>query len=1014
MSTSSVVVNVGVRVRPLLASTEVSLANGSNHQKACFVLSETVLRVVDRPLRMRERMFHFACDYALDEDASQEDVYETLALPAVDNVLSGTNSLILTYGQTGSGKTYTILGGVNDKPVDGGLITSETGILLRALQDILHYASVRQGVVHTVVCISAVEIYLDEVRDLLSGTEAPEPIQVFVMNDNVILQNLKYVHVRNLNDALRMYKEASSRRTQRMTFANDTSSRSHAFFSIELYQQPVMQENTAPLTLSHCLALKEASRARSGSKKQPPTCSHALFTDASNMLLGDPKAPVMYSKLLLVDLAGSEKPKNIDINTVSFGELKAINSSLTALGTVVQALYEGAQHIPYRNAKLTSVLRDSLGSPNCHIVIIVTVSPSVLSFPETLSSLQFANKVKHIKVPQSVSRAVGELDDVLTIGGYKASLRCQLELSADLRIARKCYNFHPPEEIRYIAGDPNNILYDVPFHLRLPDSASRQMGLLTLCDSLKARGLQREELFPTEEKERIQQEFCDEEVCKWKREVERLRELCEQASGVVERVSEVADAVDGTSMTHLDATEMWEKLLMDESTELNEISAWREEAHQRCMFLRSEIEKTVDIPHEFKLENTELVREDDTVCSHSYTTDRLPPSHDEDEEDWCQISDDAERAIELSSMLLTASSLMYRNRLLSSTLIEQQERQWLYNEHIMDVWRFSMARAVESGEAAFPTGRRGSRSQSALKFMVGRTGTESKEVEVQPFPYWLRVNAAMEPIDPHRGGRGGRRTKYDDREILEDIASFMRMGGRVKKYDDDGSCSDRILYVTNKHGEERLCWAVSRLLGKVGYITIDSVVGLSLGCVRESSSGVCYTSWGISYKHQLKNSDTIVLRVNFVCESVPEFEAWVIGISHLIGMRPRFETQMSLQSGSSEAGLSDGDILFCKKWHIPLSLHAETRQHLLERQGTKGLRLTPGELCALVHLDIFRASAMWFHYYGEGLLVNPLPSFTWYVDPTECTGCDLNVMSESSFVSSKTSVSRYSIRSLPC
>ncbi len=76
-----------------------------------------------------------------------------------------------------------------------------------------------------------------------------------------------------------------------------------------------------------------------------------------------------------------------------------INKSLLALGNCINSLgenYKKSRHIPYRNSKLTRLLKDSLGG-NCKTVMIANISPTEATFEETLNTLKYANRAKNIK-----------------------------------------------------------------------------------------------------------------------------------------------------------------------------------------------------------------------------------------------------------------------------------------------------------------------------------------------------------------------------------------------------------------------------------------------------------------------------------------------------------------------------------------------------------------------------------------------------------------------------------------
>lgn len=109
-------------------------------------------------------------------------------------------------------------------------------------------------------------------------------------------------------------------------------------------------------------------------------------------------------KLHFVDLAGSERQKMTQASGDRLKEAGNINKSLTTLGMVINALTSDKPrtHIPYRDSKLTCLLRDSLGG-NSKTIIIATVSTLAMSFQETLSTLNFANRAKMVKVKALVN-----------------------------------------------------------------------------------------------------------------------------------------------------------------------------------------------------------------------------------------------------------------------------------------------------------------------------------------------------------------------------------------------------------------------------------------------------------------------------------------------------------------------------------------------------------------------------------------------------------------------------------
>jgi len=115
-------------------------------------------------------------------------------------------------------------------------------------------------------------------------------------------------------------------------------------------------------------------------------------------------AKIKIGKLSLVDLAGSERAAATKNKGIRLTEGANINRSLLALGNCINALGEKAnrgQFVPYRDSKLTRLLKDSLGG-NCRTVMIANISSAVSNFEETLNTLKYANRAKNIKT--SVTR----------------------------------------------------------------------------------------------------------------------------------------------------------------------------------------------------------------------------------------------------------------------------------------------------------------------------------------------------------------------------------------------------------------------------------------------------------------------------------------------------------------------------------------------------------------------------------------------------------------------------------
>ena len=120
-------------------------------------------------------------------------------------------------------------------------------------------------------------------------------------------------------------------------------------------------------------------------------------------------------KLTLVDLAGSERADKTGATGDRLHEATAINTSLSALGDVISALCRNDKFIPYRNNKLTQVMQDSLGG-NAKTLMFVNISPAEYNASETMSSLEYASRVKQIKntaTKEQQGEEVARLNDII-------------------------------------------------------------------------------------------------------------------------------------------------------------------------------------------------------------------------------------------------------------------------------------------------------------------------------------------------------------------------------------------------------------------------------------------------------------------------------------------------------------------------------------------------------------------------------------------------------------------------
>uniref|UniRef100_H2QA20 Kinesin family member 7 n=1 Tax=Pan troglodytes TaxID=9598 RepID=H2QA20_PANTR len=335
-------VRVALRVRPLLPK---ELLHG--HQ-SCLQVEPGLGRVT----LGRDR--HFGFHVVLAEDARQEAVYQACVQPLLEAFFEGFNATVFAYGQTGSGKTYTM-----GEASVASLLEDEQGIVPRAMAEAFKLID-ENDLLDCLVHVSYLEVYKEEFRDLLEVGTASRDIQLREdERGNVVLCGVKEVDVEGLDEVLSLLEMGNAARHTGATHLNHLSSRSHTVFTVTLEQ-----------------------RGRAPSRLPRPAPGQLLV-----------------SKFHFVDLAGSERVLKTGSTGERLKESIQINSSLLALGNVISALGDPQRrgsHIPYRDSKITRILKDSLGG-NAKTVMIACVSPSSSDFDETLNTLNYASRAQNIR-----------------------------------------------------------------------------------------------------------------------------------------------------------------------------------------------------------------------------------------------------------------------------------------------------------------------------------------------------------------------------------------------------------------------------------------------------------------------------------------------------------------------------------------------------------------------------------------------------------------------------------------
>ncbi|KFO99445.1 Kinesin-like KIF7, partial [Calypte anna] len=241
----------------------------------------------------------------------------------------------------------------------------EQGIIPRAMAETFRLIDENDLIDYT-VRVSYLEVYKEEFRDLLQVDTASKDIQIREDDKgNVVLCGVKEVEVEGLDEVLSLLEMGNTAKHTGATHINRQSSRSHTIFTVTMEQR----RGAGRLPLHH----------------QPPSIPAS--------------GQVLVSKFHFVDLAGSERIVKTGNTGERLKESIQINSGLLALGNVISALGDPRRkgsHIPYRDSKITRILKDSLGG-NAQTVMIACISPSSSDFDESLNTLNYASRAQNIQ-----------------------------------------------------------------------------------------------------------------------------------------------------------------------------------------------------------------------------------------------------------------------------------------------------------------------------------------------------------------------------------------------------------------------------------------------------------------------------------------------------------------------------------------------------------------------------------------------------------------------------------------
>lgn len=421
-------IRVVVRTRPTpnFATKNLSLDTVEN------MITINVPKTEDKGLiNSQKENWTFKFDKIL-HNVSQDELFEYSTKEIIQKATEGFNGTIFAYGQTGSGKTFTMSGTPSNY--------SYRGIIPRAITRVFQEIG-NKPEVEFQIKVSYLEIYNETFFDLLSPIPTHQQKgEISIQEDskgNMIMKGLSIMTVNNEEEAFNHLFEGEANKTISVHHLNKESSRSHCIFTVHLEMKSKIESSEKVIT----------------------------------------------SKLNFVDLAGSERVKKTGSTGVTLKEANYINKSLTFLEQVVISLSERSKmkkhkqpsskilngdHIPYRQSKLTHILKDSIGG-NCNTVMIATIIPEENQIQETLSSLNFAKKMMSVENEVSVNI---QLDVYKQLKNYAREIK---ELKQELAMhntlsnrGRVNYDPYTQDEIyqqqqiahRFLTGKDENIEFE--------------------------------------------------------------------------------------------------------------------------------------------------------------------------------------------------------------------------------------------------------------------------------------------------------------------------------------------------------------------------------------------------------------------------------------------------------------------------------------------------------------------------------------------------------------------------
>ncbi len=345
-------------------------------------------------------------DRVFGDTSTNEDVYADVAKPVVQSGLGGINGTIFAYGQTSSGKTF-----------------SMTAIMDMGFAEVFNYIANESGHRRFVVKASYLEIYNEELTDLLEPGKGKLAIRASSDHGGAYVAGLSERLVTSVADVKKLLAQGQASRQVGATAMNEQSSRSHTIFTLSISSEPILAATSSNASIS-------TSSASNGRPATAPaaTAAAAVGSSSTKMLRGNLRATINF-----VDLAGSERAAQTQATGQRLKEGSFINLSLLTLGTVIRKLSDPktAQHVPFRESKLTRILQPALGGNN-KTSILCCFTQSEKHLEETINTLRFALRAKKICNSVEVNEVMDDKSLIIRLRQEIAFLKAKLLESAAL------------------------------------------------------------------------------------------------------------------------------------------------------------------------------------------------------------------------------------------------------------------------------------------------------------------------------------------------------------------------------------------------------------------------------------------------------------------------------------------------------------------------------------------------------------------------------------------------------